>query len=162
MNFCMLPHSRCIYSTTFALWSDQHSRCLFQATVLRFETVAVTYATLCTMHCTCRRLQRNKLPWHNVLCGAGLRAKLLQRSKWVFSFCSQFFPRSLTQGKHPVCSRNKNCTEGKFSCRRRTRLAWSGLGGPNRDGGPGPAGMGAWARPARGAGGLACLSIKHV
>ena len=34
---------------------------------IRFETVAVTYATLCT----CRRL--NKMPGHNVLCGAARR-----------------------------------------------------------------------------------------
>ena len=35
--------------------------------VLRFETVAVTYATLCA----CRKL--NKMPGHNVLCGAARR-----------------------------------------------------------------------------------------
>ena len=36
--------------------------------VLRFGTVAVTYATLCT----CRRLQLDKMPGHNVVRGAGL------------------------------------------------------------------------------------------
>ena len=36
---------------------------------IEIETVAVTYATLCT----CRRLQLNKMPGHNVLCVAARR-----------------------------------------------------------------------------------------
>ena len=62
---------------------------------LRFETLAVTYATLW--------LQPNKMPGHDVLCGAARRARSLRCSKCVFSFCTKFFPRSLTRGKNPVC-----------------------------------------------------------
>ena len=75
-------------------------------------------------------LQLNKLHGHNVPCCALLLANLLQCSKWVFSFCTDFFPRSLTWGK-------KNCTEaGENLIAGAWQLGQSWPGGLGRDGWP--------------------------
>ena len=43
------------------------------------------------------------MPGHDVLGCAARRARLLQCSKWVFSYSTEFFPRFLTRGKNTVC-----------------------------------------------------------
>ena len=49
-------------------------------------------------------------------CRAARWAELLQCSKCVFSFCSYFFPHSLTRGKNPLYPQKKNSIEpGKNS-----------------------------------------------
>ena len=70
--------------------------------------------------------------------GAARRVRSLQCSKWIFSFCTEFFPCSLTRGKNPVCREKKNGTEPwKNSVAGAGPLGWSGQGGPGRDGWPG-------------------------
>ena len=98
---------------------------------------------LCTL-CICWRAQRS-----------ARRAKLLQLSKWVFSFCIEFFPRSLTRGKNPVCP-EKKLYWGKFLSQVLDRAGLE-LAGIGRD----RAGMKARAGSGRaGPGGRAYFYIK--
>ena len=77
--------SSCTYNCcTWKTWCERsqrtHQMASWWRSSLRFETVAVTCATLCTSE----RLQLNKMPGHNCLCGPARRVKSLQRSRWVF------------------------------------------------------------------------------
>ena len=187
---CTPPHSRHIYSTTFARLKCSHSNAIwatfmlplstaptqshprfviltalhscsrFRKTLcersrrtheieswwgsaLRFESVSVTYAKLCT----CRRLQLNKMPGHNVLCGAARSAKLLQHSElspFVPNFSLVPSRRRLTRGKIQYVPK-KNHTE------RKNRFQVPDQAGPERAGPRwGRAGMRAGVGPGRG------------
>ena len=85
-----------------------------------------------------RRLLLNKMPGHNVLCGAAQRARSLQCSKWIFSFCTEFFPHSLTRGKNSICPEKKTVlSPGKIQLQVPDCLA-----GADREGRAGRAGWG--------------------
>ena len=78
----------------------------------------MTYGKLCA----CRRLHLNKIPGHNVLCCATRRGGQGRcNAGSEFSFCTNFFPRSLTRGKNLVCPGKKTVlSQGKIGCRCRT------------------------------------------
>ena len=121
---------------------------------LRFETVAVIYATLCT----CRRLQLNKMPasGHNAAQRGGQSGfnavSDFSPFHWIFSS----FPH---EGKIQCALKRKKCTTAlrkKIGC---AGLGWAGAGRegpagvePGRDGARGRAG-----------GGLTCVFLhKNV
>ena len=102
------------------------------------ETFAVNSAALCT----CRRLQLNKMPENNVLCCAARRARLLQRSKWLFSSCTEFFPVFSHERKIWYLPGNlkkwywrKHSVAGAGQGLAGAGRSWPG--GQGRDGGPG-------------------------
>ena len=78
---CTYPSLRSHYSAHAAApGAQEHQIDLWWGSDLRFETVAIIHAT----SCICRRLQLNKMPGNNVLCGVERQIKSLQRSGWVF------------------------------------------------------------------------------
>ena len=82
----------------------------------------MTYATLCA----CRKL--NKMPGHNVLCGAARRDV-----QGRFNAASEFSPFVPNFSLVPVCSGKKTVLREKFGCRCRTAgLERAGMAG--RDG----------------------------
>ena len=118
---------------------------------MRFETFAITYATLCT----CRRL--NKMPGHNVLCCAALRgatSKVVSMQHVSFLLLYRFFPSFHQVSEKSGMSRKKKVLREKFGCRCRT--AWlerAGSAGQEWRAWPG------WGQ-GRGGGERACSYIK--
>ena len=118
-------------------------RKIFRA--LRFETVAVTYATLCA----CRRLQLNKMPG-TTFCVARRGAAGKVNSKLQVSFFYPFVPNfSLVpsrEGKiRNIPGKKLVLSQGKIRLQVPDLWAGAGWSGPGRDGGgqgPGRAGGG--------------------
>ena len=91
-------------------------------------------------------------------CRAARWAELLQCSKCVFSFCSYFFPHSLTRGKNPLYPQKKTVlSPGKI----RTQVLHRGLGRAGRAGQQWLAGQG-WGPGLgqAGAGGGTCVFLN--
>ena len=97
---------------------------------LRFEKIAVAYATLCT----CKRVQINKKPGHNVLCytAQGQVARCCLNAAGEFSpsvsnfslvSCNLIFPN--VRGKSGFFFGSQE----KFGCRCRTGLPGASLQG---------------------------------
>ena len=102
--------------------------------------------------------------WHNVLCGAARRGgqgQFKAASEFFLSFCTKFFPRSLTWGKNPEYPGKKIGTEpGKNSVAGAGPLGRSWL---ERAGQRWRTGQGWGQEPGRaggGAGGRACSYIN--
>ena len=100
---------------------------------MRFETVAGTYATLCT----CRRLQLNKMPGYNVLCCAEHGQGRFNAVSAFSPFVPNFSIVPSRQEKKLVCPEKNGTEPWQNLVAGAGPLGWSRQGGQLRDGGPG-------------------------